>query len=894
MDERTPSNRLRFESEAQGGLVEGITSEHFAPKLPDQAKQDKQKRRLRFEEEKITDSPFVADESKRDSPFTADEAKRRVMFEDETAPHDLRPSPHKPKSRLRFKSEGSTGDTVPTEAMPTDVAPATSIAPSTSGQIVPMLDDDISSTGDGAVIPRNSDNSVSKANPNPTSTPKTAKEIKQLEKSKRRIDKAEGKLEKAQDKLAAQKPHKPPGIARQLGSFVAWRYAHRKAHQKIHQVEHENVGTESAHKTELAAEGGICATSRFVKRRIRTRPVRPVRKLTQKSAHAKANHAYRQLLQDNPALKKKALARFFHKQRLKMQYARQAKQAAQVTKQGGSIIARVAAKVTKAAVVLVKSNPKVLLIVAIFLVLVLLLQSCMAMIATIGSGMGGTVVGTSYLAEDADIDDVTVRYTEWETDLHYRIIHAERDNPDYDEYRFNIGDISHNPFELLAFLTAVYNDFTYAQVRATLYDIFNEQYQLEFISEMEIRTRIEERTGTGSWTDDDGYTHYYTYTYTVVVEYEWHILNVILNSQSFRDVILSRMDAEQTERFHVLMLTKGNRQYLQSPFDFNWLPHVTSLYGYRIHPINGQVSRHWGLDIGLPEGTPILSGQDGTVIFAAYSGGYGFLVVIDDGEGLVSRYAHCSILYVNVGDVVSAGDVIARVGNTGASTGAQAPGRKHRGASTGAHLHLEIIKNGRHLNPLIFTVTNHHLALPDPSTATDYITVTVPLTVTANNNSTAPIYISIPIVTNHNPPITNFIAFETNPGAPMSAEMFALLLAEAESHLGTPYVFGANGPNAFDCSSFVCWVFTHSGVYHLPRTTAQGIFDQSIPIPKSEAQPGDLIFFTGTFSTTRTVTHVGIYTGNSFMVHAGSPVSYAYIHTPFWQRHFYSFGRLNW
>jgi len=120
------------------------------------------------------------------------------------------------------------------------------------------------------------------------------------------------------------------------------------------------------------------------------------------------------------------------------------------------------------------------------------------------------------------------------------------------------------------------------------------------------------------------------------------------------------------------------------------------------------------------------------------------------------------------------------------------------------------------------------------------------------------------------------------------------LLAEAESHLGTPYVFGANGPHAFDCSSYVCWVFTHSGVYHLPRTTAQGIFNQSTPIPREAAQPGDLIFFTGTFSTTRTVTHVGIYTGDGLFIHAGSPVGYADFNRPFWQRHFYSFGRLNW
>jgi len=835
-----------------------------------------------FEDEQPKDSAFITDETKRNSSFTVNESNRNVRFEDDAALRDLQPTPHKAKNHLRFDDENAVSAHTETNSVMAhfDDQQAQLINSSNpklkqksslrknaehSAQAEHLRHDEMPALHQNNNV-SSVDNSVIVSNSsNPIANKKLPKDLKHLEKLKLRVDKADDKLSIAQDKLTAQKPYRPPGFVRQLGGFIAWRYAHRKTHEKVYEVEHENVGTEAAHKTELAIEGGIRTTSRFVKRRIRNIPTMRVQRLTQKAAHARANHTYQKLLHDNPALKKKVLARFFQKQRLKMQYVRQAKQATQVTKQGGSLITRITTKLGKTAVVLAKSNPKVLLVVVVFAVLILILQSCMAFVTSVGSSLGGAIIGTSYLAEDVDMDNVTVRYTEWETNLQYRITHAERDNPDYDEYRFNIGDISHNPFELVAFLTAVYNDFTYAQVRATLYEIFNEQYQLEFISEIEMRIRIEERTG--SWTDDVGNTH--TYTYTVVVEYEWHILNIVLTSQSFRDVILSRMDEEQTERFHILMLTKGNRQYLYSPFDFNWLPYITSLYGYRIHPISGAVSRHWGLDIGLPEGTPILSGQDGIVIFAGDAGGYGFLVVIDDGEGLVSRYAHCSVLYVGVGDVVSAGDVIARVGSTG--------------QSTGPHLHLEVIKNGRHLNPLIFTVTNHHLALPSPATTSEYVTLTIPLT---DNH-----YITIPIVTNHNPPITTF---ETEPGTPMSEAMFALLLAEAESHLGTPYVFGANGPNAFDCSSFVCWVFTHSGVYHLPRTTAQGIFNQSIPIPKEVIQPGDLIFFTGTFSTTRTVTHVGIYTGDGFMIHAGSPVSYAYIHTPFWQRHFYSFGRLNW
>jgi len=651
--------------------------------------------------------------------------KRRLRFDDEKPAHGV-PPPEKPKSRLRFENE-DTPDTSPhDEAAPHDLpktktrlhfededtpnnSPHTT--PATSGQVDPKLKQQSKyhqgdKSGDSSPLRHDDEAPALHADEEPppdldpvSTKGSTAKSKFKLEKSKLRMEETGEKLNNAREKLAAQKPQKPPGTIKKLGQkarFYTWLYVHKK----ISQVEHENVGTEAAHKTELAAEGVYRGTSRFVKNRIRTRPARRVRKLTKRNARATANHAYEKLLHDNPALRKKALARVFHKQRLKMRYAKQARQAAQATKQGGGIIAKTAAKLSKAAIMLVKGNPKVWLVVMLFLVLFFLLQSCMAMITTIGNSMGGVVVGSSFLAESEDISNATVAYTAWEAELRYRILHIEDEfADDFDEFRLEIGDISHNPFELVAFLTAVYNDFTYAQARATLYEIFNEQYDLIFYETYEIRTRIETRTGTGtgSWTDSEGETHEYEYSYSyeVVVEYEWHILYVTLESRPFREVAFSRMDEEQAERFYILMLTKGNRQYLHSPFPFNWLPVMTSPFGYRIHPIHGGLAMHWGIDIALPEGTEILSGQDGTVIFAGNAGGYGLFVVIDDGEGLVSRYAHCSVIYVTVGQVVSVGDVIARVGNTG--------------DSTGPHLHLEIIKNGRHINPLIFTVTNHHL-----------------------------------------------------------------------------------------------------------------------------------------------------------------------------------------
>ena len=119
------------------------------------------------------------------------------------------------------------------------------------------------------------------------------------------------------------------------------------------------------------------------------------------------------------------------------------------------------------------------------------------------------------------------------------------------------------------------------------------------------------------------------------------------------------------------------------------------------------------------------------------------------------------------------------------------------------------------------------------------------------------------------------------------------LIAEAENYLGYPYVWGGSDPStSFDCSGFVCYVLNRSGYYSIPRTTAQDIYDRCRHIGASDARAGDLIFFTGTYDCENPVTHVGIYAGNGQMIHCGDPVQYSPISTPYWQAHFYAFGRL--
>ena len=118
-------------------------------------------------------------------------------------------------------------------------------------------------------------------------------------------------------------------------------------------------------------------------------------------------------------------------------------------------------------------------------------------------------------------------------------------------------------------------------------------------------------------------------------------------------------------------------------------------------------------------------------------------------------------------------------------------------------------------------------------------------------------------------------------------------MKEATKYIGWPYVWGGSSPStSFDCSGFVCWVYTASGVHNLPRTTAQGIYNQCARVSPSEAKPGDLIFFTGTYDSGVPVSHVGIYVGDNKMLHCGNPIQYADLTSSYWSQHFYAFGRL--
>ena len=658
-------------------------------------------------------------------------------------------------------------------------------------------------------------------------------------KKKRVYDEAKGKAKTkfTFEKEVVSQGAKPP-LPKRAGKAAgraAGRAVTNKIHQKISEVEKDNVGVEATHKMERTAEDAYRTqrVTRSALRFVKERPYRRVAKLEKKAAKANIKLSYRQALNDNPKLKSNLLSRMAQKRKIKREYAKAAREAAKQSAKAAKKTGTVVGNVAKTAVAVVKRHPVVFGVIGLILFVVFFFSTLFTSCSNMATSGIGAILASSYVAEDADIDNAELVYTEWETDLQIEIANAESTHPGYDEYRYNVDDIGHNPYELMGYLTAAFQDFTYSEAQAVLRQIFAEQYQLSFVEEIEIRTRTV--TSTDPETGEESESE---------EEYEWYILNVNLTARSFTDVITSRLTSDEWEIYYLLMQTKGNRQYLISPFDFNWLPYVTSYYGYRVHPISGEKNYHKGVDIGVPTGTDILAGHDGIVTAAAYdAGGYGYYVVLDGEKGLQSKYAHCDTLLVSVGQEVKKGDVIAKSGNSG--------------NSTGPHLHLEVLVNGQYLNPLYFAETN------DAGSG------------------------GIP------PGQPGGVAYPAYPGAAMTDANFAALMEEAMKHLGKPYVFGASGPNSFDCSGFVSYVLSHSIKPGFGRTTAQGIYNQCTPVSPENAQPGDLIFFQGTYSTSSTVTHIGIYIGNGQMIHAGKPVQYASINTTYWQNHFYAFGRIS-
>ena len=252
------------------------------------------------------------------------------------------------------------------------------------------------------------------------------------------------------------------------------------------------------------------------------------------------------------------ISRFWQKQKIKRQYAKEARNTAKGIKGAAERTRKAAAKAaekTKQTAAFVARHPADVAIAVGVLLLFIMVMSGLSSCGAMFSGTLNGVLGTSYTSEDSDLVEVENSYAGLENELQSRIDNIERDNPGYDEYRYDLANIGHNPHELASYLTAKYQSYTCAEVQSELQRIFNQQYKLTLTEEVEIRYREEERTDT--WTDEDGNEH--TDTYTVQVPYEYYILNVKLTNTPLSTIAENNLTPEQLEMYRVYLQTSGNK-----------------------------------------------------------------------------------------------------------------------------------------------------------------------------------------------------------------------------------------------------------------------------------------------------------------------------------------------
>lgn len=646
------------------------------------------------------------------------------------------------------------------------------------------------------------------------------------------FDEKTGKAKYVLTAVEKEKQFKPDSPVKVVAGRVGAEYSNF-THGKVAEVEKENSAVEGAHKTEQTAED----VYHFVKRNHKSglqRKKEKVAKLEKKQFKKEVNFRYQKFLEENPDMQektlKKQMQKRLQKQRIKREYAkaRRAGQAAKNTKEAAAKSASFVTKVAKKMQEIASRNVSLLVTIGIFaLILIMIMTAISSCGAMFSDGMSTTLAG-SYMSVPAEIDAADLAFSELEMELQKEINNIETDYLDYDEYRYNLDAIGHDPFVLISYLSAVHTEFTASEVQSEIESLFEEMYELTLNPTTETRTRTVTDPETGEETEEE---------YTVT------ILEVTLTATDLGVVVAGHMNEEQKEIYALYNETHGLTQQFYTLLNLYWYSYVSSYYGYRINLVTGQEQFHRGVDIAVPTGTTVLAAMDGTVTTATYDASYGNYVVIEDSNGYCTKYAHMDTLSVSAGQTVTHGTTIGTTGNTG--------------SSTGSHLHIECLYNGEYYNPLFyFDVGEGTLYGESPG----------------GGGSPG-----------------NVIPPDSYDDATVQA-----LMEEAARYLGYPYVWGGSSPStSFDCSGFVCWVFTNSGVHNLPRTTAQGIYDQCTPVSAADAKAGDIIFFTGTYNSPGPVSHVGIYCGNGVMIHCGDPIKYASINTPYWQSHFYSFGRLN-
>lgn len=376
------------------------------------------------------------------------------------------------------------------------------------------------------------------------------------------------------------KPKKPGNLAADALSA--------KAHQSVRNADQDNnSGVEAAHFTEGSAEGAARAGSRFQYGR-KLRQYKKLERLEKKGNKDAVDSIFAERMKSDLQAGSNLFSRWRQKQAIKKEYAaaKAGAAAAENTASGTAKAAQGTVSITEKAFQFVQSHSHIIIGIAAVGLLVLVIAGSVSSCSVLINGGGNVVLGTSYTAEDEDLKGVETDYTRLEDKLRKQIDRIETDHPGYDEYRYNLAEIGHNPYELASLLTVEFENYTRSQVQARLQSIFEAQYELKLEEKVEIRTRKETRVGY-RYNPITGTGH--TYTYQVTVQYEYKILNVTLLNRGVDYVARnSGLTDDQLQRYEVTLECRGNRDDLFAGIAFATPDGAGSSGEYQDYDIPGE------------------------------------------------------------------------------------------------------------------------------------------------------------------------------------------------------------------------------------------------------------------------------------------------------------------
>ncbi len=376
------------------------------------------------------------------------------------------------------------------------------------------------------------------------------------------------------------KPKKPGNLAADALSA--------KAHQSVRNADQDNnSGVEAAHFTEGSAEGAARAGSRFQYGR-KLRQYKKLERLEKKANKDAVDSIFEERMKSDPQAGSNLFSRWRQKQAIKKEYAaaKAGAAAAENTASGTAKAAQGTVSITEKAFQFVQSRSHIIIGIAAVGLLVLVIAGSVSSCSVLINGGGNVVLGTSYTAEDEDLKGAETDYTKLEDKLRKQIDRIETDHPGYDEYRYNLAEIGHNPYELASLLTVEFENYTRSQVQARLQSIFEAQYKLKLEEKVEIRTRKETRVGY-RYNPITGTGH--TYTYQVMVQYEYKILNVTLLNRGVDYVARnSGLTDDQLQRYEVTLECRGNRDDLFAGIAFATPDGAGSSGEYQDYDIPGE------------------------------------------------------------------------------------------------------------------------------------------------------------------------------------------------------------------------------------------------------------------------------------------------------------------